>query len=444
MKLILREVDSRSVVGSEVLLSVSQYTGVLPRKNRERSDEQDSRSESLIGYKKVTKGDLVVNIMLAWNGSLGVSNFDGVVSPAYCVYRLDGDNHPEYFHHLLRTDAYKGRIKVDSRGVVDSRLRLYSDSLFRIEVPVPPASEQQQIARFVRTVDSKVNRLIKAKLRLIELLNEQKQAIIHRVVTRGLDSTVPLKPSGIDWLGDIPIHWRVLPLKRWVSTKITDGPHETPEFLDSGVDFVSAEAMVNGKIDFSRRRGFISTELHERYCQKCRPQRNDIFMCKSGATTGKVSIVETDAEFSVWSPLALIRTDSSKVNPHLLFRVLQSSYVMEQVRDSWTYGTQPNLGMAKMERIFIALPDAREQEHILQFLESEMRPFEDASAKALAEIDLIREYRTRLVADVVTGQLDVRHLDLPEIEDTLIESIESTDVEVDVDETDDILEEAEV
>ncbi|MFO0369564.1 MAG: restriction endonuclease subunit S, partial [Armatimonadota bacterium] len=224
-KLILREVDSRSANGDEVLLSVSQYTGVTPRRTRDNSDEQDTRSERLVGYKKVAAGDLVVNIMLAWNGSLGASKFDGVVSPAYCVYRFEGDNQPDYYHHLLRTDAYNGRIKVDSRGVVDSRLRLYSENLFRVELPVPPPDEQAQIVRFIRHLDQRVNRLIKTKRRLIELLNEQKQAIIHRAVTRGLDPTVPLKPSGIDWLGDVPEHWTIRKVSR---TFRTTGSGTTP------------------------------------------------------------------------------------------------------------------------------------------------------------------------------------------------------------------------
>ena len=208
------------------------------------------------------------------------------------------------------------------------------------------------------------------------------------------------------------------PLKRWVSTKITDGPHETPNFLPTGVPFLSAEAVSDDCFDFSRRRGFISQEAHEEYCRKCRPQRDDIFMCKSGATTGKVAIVDTDDEFSVWSPLALIRTDARRVMARLLLRVLQSRYVQEQVRDTWSFGTQPNLAMSAMERLVIALPCLDEQRAILGLLDSCLLRLHRAADLVRCEIGLVREYRTRLIADVVTGKLDVREAaaQLPDVD----------------------------
>ena len=166
--------------------------------------------------------------------------------------------------------------------------------------------------------------------------------------------------------------------------------------------------MVRGSLDFSRRRGFISREQHEVYCRKCRPQRDDIFMCKSGATTGKVAIVETADEFSVWSPLALIRVDPQKVLARLLFAVLQASYVQRQVQDTWSYGTQPNLAMGAMERLVVVLPPIDEQREVLAHLDRATKKPSEAFDRAHREISLLREYRTRLIADVVTGKLDVR------------------------------------
>ena len=206
-KYLLRERDMRSSEGTEQLLRVSQFTGVTERRRADGGDEPDTRAESLIGYKRVEPNDLVVNIMLAWNGSLGVSPFAGLASPAYCVYRFGAPAQPSYFHHLLRSPAYKARIKAVSTGVVESRLRLYTDDLFRLEALVPPLSEQTAILRFLDHADRRIRRYIRAKQKLIKLLEEQKQAIIHRAVTRGLDPNVRLKPSGIERLGDVPAHW---------------------------------------------------------------------------------------------------------------------------------------------------------------------------------------------------------------------------------------------
>jgi len=117
--------------------------------------------------------------MLAWNGSLGVSKFDGVVSPAYCVYRFKGDDNPWYFHYLLRSPQMKDRIKANSRGIVDSRLRLYSEDLYRLEAPVPPPEEQVAIVKYLAHANARIEKAITAKRRLIALLESQKIATVN-------------------------------------------------------------------------------------------------------------------------------------------------------------------------------------------------------------------------------------------------------------------------
>ena len=194
MKYVVHETDSRSMSGKEQLLRISQYTGVTQRRRADGLAEPDTRADSLVGYKRVEPNDLVINIMLAWNGSMGVSRYVGIASPAYCVYRFAREMHPWYFHNLLRSPAYKARIKASSTGVVESRLRLYSDDLGRIEAMIPPPAEQAAIVRFLDWANGRLERAIRAKRKVIALLNEQKQAIIHRAVTRGLDPSVPLTP----------------------------------------------------------------------------------------------------------------------------------------------------------------------------------------------------------------------------------------------------------
>jgi len=404
-KLVIREVDLRSVTGEETLLSVSQYTGVTPRRTRDNSGEQDTRSESLVGYKKVSSGDLVVNIMLAWNGSLGASSYEGVVSPAYCVYRFQGDNHPDYYHHLLRTDTYKGRIKVDSRGVVDSRLRLYSENLFRIELAVPPPNEQAQIVRFIRHLDMRVNRLIKAKRRLIELLNEQKQAIIHRAVTRGLDPTVPLKPSG-DGDEQIPGHWErraVMQLFSIGRGEVTS--HEYIATHSGEYPLYSSQTSNEGIM------GWIDTYMFD---------GEYLTWTTDGAHAG--TVFHRQGKFNCTNVCGTLRSKSS--NLHLPFmRYALGIETKSHVR----IDINPKLMNNMMARIRVNVPPREEQIQIFDYLSSELEASDVVSKKALAEIDLIREYRTRLVADVVTGQLDVRHLDLPEVDIEPIAEAETMD-----------------
>jgi type I restriction enzyme S subunit len=389
------------------LLSVAREKGVFVRSLTDPNENHNVIPEDLRNYKVARQGNLVINKMKAWQGSMGIAPCDGIVSPAYFVFDLSVSN-ARFAQAMFRSKPYVAHFAQASDGVRVGQWDLSIPGMREIPVLLPPPDEQAAIVKFLDYANGKIERAIRAKRKLVGLLNEQKQAIIHRAVTRGLDPNVKLKPSGIPWLGDVPEHWEVRALKRVVAAKITDGPHETPQLLDDGIDFISAESMVNGQFVFERRRGFISRELHEQYCIKCRPKRDDVFMCKSGATTGKVAIVETDKEFSVWSPLALLRANNRVVLPRFLFVVLQTQYVQQQVKEKWSFGTQQNLSMGGMGRILIAVPTIPEQLDAIERIGQRSAPLNTTIARLEREIDLLREYRTTLTAEVVTGKLDVR------------------------------------
>lgn len=211
-KHLFREIDERSATGEEELLSVSHVTGVTPRSEKTITM---FKAESYQGHKLCRPGDLVVNTMWAWMAALGVSQHVGIVSPSYAVYRPIGTDGlvPEYADMLLRTWAYKAEYHARSTGIRSSRLRLYPERFLDIPILRPPLDEQHAIVRFLNAKDAEFGRLIRAKRRLIELLNEEKQAIVQRAVTRGLDPEVRLKPSGVAWLGEVPEHWAMPALR---------------------------------------------------------------------------------------------------------------------------------------------------------------------------------------------------------------------------------------
>lgn len=391
--------------GDLPLLSVFLHQGVIPHKDS--NGQTHAPSLDLSHYQIVRKGDFVLNNQQAWRGSVGVSKYDGIISPAYIVLNLSQKLNPLFADYLFQSEHLVSQYVIASKGVGDIQRQIYWPYLRYIKVPLPPIEEQNAIVRYLDHMDNLIKRYIRAKQKQIKLLNAQKQAVIDQVVTHGLESNPTLEPTGNIWLDFIPTDWQLLPLKRWVSTKITDGPHETPELIDFGVPFMSAESMVNGHLDFNHKRGYISQTTHEYFCKKCHPRKGDIFMCKSGATTGKVVIVETNQEFSVWSPLALIRVNPKKVLPQLLFLVLQSTYVQQQVQTTWSFGTQQNLSMAAMERIQIALPSHEEQLELFAQMTGQLTNLEIIIQKINKEMELIHEYRKRLIADVVVGKLDV-------------------------------------
>ena len=195
-------------------------------------------------------------------------------------------------------------------------------------------------------------------------------------------------------------------LKYIVSTPITDGPHETPELLDEGIPFLSAESVKNGILDFNYKRGYISLADHKLFCKKVRPQKNDIFIVKSGATTGNCGIVTTDEEFSIWSPLALIRCDNISVLQKFIYYYSLCYSFTHQVEQSWSYGTQQNIGMGVLGNLYVTLPSSKEQQSIVDYLDKECAQIDSIAADLEKQIALLQQYKKSLITETVTKGLD--------------------------------------
>jgi len=199
----------------EEMLSVTIAKGVIRQRTLlADSSKKDSSNQDKSAYKLVLPGDIAYNKMRAWQGAIGASDYRGIISPAYVVQRPRKGAESRYFHYLLRTPAFAKEAERWSYGITSDMWSLRPEHFKLIYGCLPPPPEQAAIVRFLDHYDRKIGRYIRAKQKLIKLLEEQKQAIIHRAVTRGFDPNVRLKPSGVEWLGDIPEHWEVLPL-RW-------------------------------------------------------------------------------------------------------------------------------------------------------------------------------------------------------------------------------------
>ena len=210
MKGLFIERNERNCKG-RTLLSVSQYFGIRPKSETAIADSHIA--ESYDDYKEVYQGDFVMNIMLAWNGSYAVSEYDGMVSPAYCVFKFRKDCCKKYYHYLLRTNGYPTAFKTMSRGVIDSRLRLYPEQFYTFPVIIPSVDEQERIADYLDKKCGEIDSLIALQEQMIEKLKAYKQSVITEAVTKGLNPNAKLVPSGIDWIGDIPEGWQVMKVK---------------------------------------------------------------------------------------------------------------------------------------------------------------------------------------------------------------------------------------
>lgn len=389
------------------MLSVSGYRGI---EIKEYDDENRRRlDEDLVGYRIVRSGQLVVNSMWLNFAGLGVSDYEGHVSPAYRSYWINEGQDRRFVHHLMRSGIYVQAYTRLLQGIRPNSLQLSRDDLMAFPVLLPPQAEQKAIASFLDCETAKIDTLIAEQQRLIELLKEKRQAVISNAVTKGLNPNAPMKPSGIEWLGDVPEHWDVVPLKHLIAAPIIDGPHVTPKKYDQGIRFVSAESVSQGFIDFGKMWGYISPEDHAEYSKRYVPQRGDLLMVKLGATAGTVAIVETDEEFNIWVPLAAIRLNA-EIEPRFILHVLRSDNLLRAYELNWTYGTQQTLGLRTISNLRIPLPPKTERQEIAAYLDSILPSFESLMAQAQVAIDLLQERRTTLISAAVTGQIDVRHL----------------------------------
>lgn len=396
----------KDIIGREpeTVLSITQ-TGIRPK---DLSSNEGQNASSYAHYQIVNMGDFAMNHMDLLTGWIDISKYEGVTSPDYRVFTLnDKEMSADYF---LRVFQYYYTNKVFfgfGQGVATlGRWRLPAINFKKIDVPVPPVLEQQRIVSAIDEKVGKVDALIANVQTQIEKLKAYKQSMITEVVTKGLDPSVPMKNSGVDVYPSVPEHWNVQKTLTTLTMPITDGPHTTPELLSEGIPFVSAEAVScgNGGIDFDHIRGFISREFYDECSKKYVPQRDDIYMIKSGATTGRVSVVDTDRIFTIWSPLAVFRCNPDVIHFRFLYYFLQSSAYQRQVQFGWTYGTQQNIGMRTLERLKVFVPPFDEQYAITECLDAKCIQIDRLVAIKQAKIEKLEQYKRSLIYEYVTGK----------------------------------------
>jgi len=431
-KYFFREVDERSSTGDEELLSVSHLTGVTPRREK---NVTMFLAESNVGHKRCHPRDLVINTMWAWMGALGVARQTGLVSPSYGVYRPfeSSDLSPDYVDRLLRTAAYASEFTCRSTGVNSSRLRLYPEEFLRIPILCPPHAEQTAIVRYLDQVDRRIRRYLRVRGKLVSLLNEQRQAVIQRAVTRGLDPNVRLSDSGVPSLGEAPEHWGVHRLKTLVR-RIDQGvsPQAENRLADDGSWGVLKSGCVN--------RGLFRESEHKRLPDeftidpRIAVHSGDVLVSRASGSPHLVGSVARVGQLT----FQLLLSDKTfrlvfreGVEPDFMVCAMNSSYYRQQVEQaiSGAEGLANNLQLSSLRTFSFAIPPTMEQRRVVHLARTVTRNSNAAVEHAEHEILLLREYRARLIADVVTGKLDVRdaaaHLPNEIDEELALDDIES-------------------
>jgi len=387
------------------ILEVSLKTGV-----RVRDFESSKRKQVMSDkekYKRARSGDIAYNMMRMWQGAVGVSPVDGLISPAYVVARPFPETNSRYFELLFRTGVYMHEVNQASRGIVSDRNRLYWEDFKQLPSPCPPPEEQAAIVQLIDHADRRIRRYIRLKRKLIALLNEQKQAIINQAVTRGLDPHVKLKPSGVEWLGDVPEHFSVLPLKRLIrrGSSISYGIVQPGLHLPGGVPFLQT-TNISKRLLSADALQCTSASIAAAY-PRSRLKGGDVVL-GIRASIGAAHVVPnelTDANLS---------RGIARIVPGPM---IQADYLVMFLRSRATsafwdiakQGTTFNeVSIDTVRQLPVVVPPLSEQQSIVRGILELCSPLDTAIASAESEISLIQEYRTRLIADVVTGKLDVR------------------------------------
>lgn len=323
---------------------------------RDFFDHDIAKLGSLDGYYIVKNEDFVYNPRISTSAPVGPINRNklgrtGVMSPLYTVFRPH-DIDKTYLEYFFKCGYWHSFMNFNGdSGARSDRFSIRDNVFFQMPIPIPDIDEQRKIGELLTCLDN----LITLHQRKFEKLTNVKKSMLEKMFPQNGSSYPEIRFKGFT------DPWEQRKLIDLLDRPITDGPHETPNIVDDGIPFISADAIVDNKIDFTRKRGNITEEYDLQCCKKYKPEFHDVYLVKSGSTVGKVAIVETTQRFNIWSPLAAMRCKENS-DPYFLFALLQTKENQAQVKDKASNGTQPNLSMRALEQFDIVSPYSRNEQ----------------------------------------------------------------------------------
>lgn len=362
-----------------------------------------------IGYQGIRKGDLVIHQMDGFAGAIGVSDSDGKSTPIYsvCVPTIPASTY--FYAYLLREMAKSDFILSLAKGIRERSSDFRFDVFKELELPIPPIKEQQTIATYLDRQTAKIDALIAKKQRLLDLLAEQRAALISQAVTKGLNPNVKMKDSGMAWLGQVPSHWEVKKLKQ-ISKVIFSNvdknklENEEPVQLCNYVDVYKNDE-ITSDIDFMQ-----ATATDEEI-KKFTLKENDVIITKDSESW-------TDIAVPAFVPnslkgvlcgyhLALIRPNTKVIEGEFLFRSLQAKNFRYQFEVEATGITRYGIDQYAINNTLFLVPPIDEQKEIVDYLDHQTKRLSDLAVKIETAIERLREYRAALISSVVTGKVRV-------------------------------------
>lgn len=366
--------------GNSQLLSVTREKGVILRDKENKEENHNFVPDDLSGYKHLEAGDFVINKMKSWQGSYGVSDYEGIVSPAYFTCKLHGVN-PQFFSCAIRSKAYVGFFMQYSKGIRVDQWDLDPSSMKDIPFVLPSPDEQSAIAVYLDTATAKIDAAIAQQQKMIDLLNERKQIIINRAVTKGLNPNAKMKDSGVEWIGEVPEDWEVRRLKHIAK-------------LQSG-DTISSDSFTETGYPVFGGNGFRG------YTNRFTNDGDYVLIGRQGALCGNVNYAH--GQFFA-SEHAVVVYPYHKENLVWLGEVIRASNLNQYSQSA----AQPGLAVSLIQNICYPYPPKEERDEIALYIEKNIKVMEAGIKNYQQQISLLQERKQIIINEVVTGKVKVR------------------------------------
>ena len=396
------------------LLAATQTKGVVPKSMYENRTVEAQKDLHLL--KLVNPGDFVISLR-SFQGGIEYSKHRGIISPAYTVMIPNNRVSDGYFRHLAKSKEYIFLLQTCVTGIREGQNINY-ELLRKTPMPIPPESEQIQIARYLDWQTSKIKKFIKNKKKLIALLKEQKQNIINEAVTKGINPNVKMKNSGVEWIGDVPEHWEVRRLKslsRINSGQVDPKKEEFNRMILIAPNHIESKT---GKLVYTEsvaEQGAISGKYFV--------NKGQLLYSKIRPALRKAAIAPFDCLCS--ADMYGITFDRKTISNEFALISILSDYFSKYAIDCSMRVAMPKINREALGVAWMTIPPVNEQEEIIKYIYEETSLIDKTIARTEKEIELIQEYRTRLVSDVVTGKIDVRDIEVPDFVEETVEMEES-------------------
>lgn len=392
------------------LLSVYRDYGVIPKSSRD--DNNNKPSEDLSPYQLVQPNDLVMNKMKAWQGSIAISEYEGIVSPAYFVYKPNAElfdkAHPKYVHYLLRNPMYVTQYLSRSKGIRVNQWDLDPDEFKRIELLLPDKDEQLKIVDFLDHETAKIDTLIDKQQELIKLLKEKRQAVISHAVTKGLNPDAPMEDSGVEWLGEVPMHWIVRRLKH--TSKLQSGIPKGKDLAGKHTIEVPMLRVANVQDGYLKLDEVHTIKIEPDELSRYQLRKGDVLMNEGGDNDklGRGAVWNAEIDPCIHqNHVFAIRPEG--IEPEWLDAITRAAYAKFYFYRVAKQSTNlASISSTNIKETPLLVPPQSERTEILLFLEKQLAKYDAIESKSEEQILLLKERRTSLISAAVTGKIDVR------------------------------------